>query len=144
MLSFITCLYLKLKKYLYYYINKLFSSEDKSDSDSDSNYTDIEFDYESCEEKKEIKPVKPIKLIKQNNPNKQIESIYRKYPKENIRCNTSPNLSIDRILSINWYCKNCKKKIYRNENIYCCNDFIFCTPNCRDRFLNFLQINNNI
>lgn len=87
---------------------------------------------------------------------------------ENIRNNTSPDLSIknNRLINNNksfgnftldksskklnlniqleWFCKNCTKKIYQHANIYCCYDSIFCTPNCRDQFLKFQKINNNI
>ena len=79
------------------------------------------------------------------------------YPNSQIRSNTSPNLNIDRnvfiksnknsecnlqseqiLKHIGWFCKTCSKKISRYSNIYCCNDNIFCTPNCRDKFLNYL------
>jgi hypothetical protein len=43
-----------------------------------------------------------------------------------------------------WYCKFCNKKLLYYSNIYCCNDNIFCTPNCRDRYLNYSRLNNNI
>jgi len=56
-----------------------------------------------------------------------------------IRSNTSPNLQIlQNPKQMNCFCKTCNKQISKHSNIYCCNDYIFCTPNCRDRFLNYL------
>ncbi len=38
-----------------------------------------------------------------------------------------------------WYCRVCKRKLLAHTNIYCCNDNIFCTPNCRDRYLYYFS-----
>ena len=81
----------------------------------------------------------------------------------NIRNNTTPNLQINKKhitrnyksypnfpkhikeINIEWFCQSCNKKLSQYNNIFCCNDFIFCSTNGRDRFLNIkFQINNNI
>jgi hypothetical protein len=86
--------------------------------------------------------------------------------KTNFKSNTSPNLTIgkdifktkvrstsylyvtgDRDLPAykpEWFCCSCKKKLLPYANMYCCNDNIFCTSNCRDRYLNYFRLNNNI
>jgi hypothetical protein len=86
--------------------------------------------------------------------------------KLNIRPNTSPNLLINKemfknkvkssaYLNVlnndnfsqyepNWYCAYCKKKLLAYGTIYCCYDNILCSSNCRDRFLNYFRLNNNI
>lgn len=85
----------------------------------------------------------------------QINLPKQSYPYHQIRSNTSPNLITDKNLliksikvnnlkeqrtkQIDWFCKTCSKQIGQYGNIYCCNDFIFCTPNCRDRFLNYFS-----
>jgi hypothetical protein len=57
-----------------------------------------------------------------------------------IKLNTSSNLQVlQNFKQINWFCKTCYKQISKYSNIYCCNDFIFCTYKCRKRFLNNLK-----
>ena len=120
------------------FINNMFDSYDSCDTLDSSNF-DIS-----------------------NNLNENNTFIKNKVPIEKIRYNTSPDLTIkkniyiknnnsvinlqeyDKKVKIIWFCKECKTKITRYGNIYCCNDFLFCTPNCRDRFQNFVKINNNI
>lgn len=98
-----------------------------------------------------------IKLI-QSNP----DISFGQKPIHSTRLNTSPNLNINKSsthrnyksemslethmkeMKLEWYCKNCMKKLPNTGNIYCCHDFIFCTPNCRDRFISVFRINNNI
>lgn len=57
------------------------------------------------------------------------------------RTNTLPNSNIHKI---KWRCKDCNKKLLPNRNLYCCYDSIFCTPNCRDRYISIFHKNNNI
>ncbi len=88
--------------------------------------------------------------------------------KTNFKSNTSPNLAINKnFLNTNlknksighlnvsesnsfpaykpeWYCCTCKRKLSAHANMYCCNDNIFCSSNCRDRYLNYFRLNNNI
>jgi len=134
---------LALKKRLICSTKKNLDEFDNSDkyNSSDELFELIELDY-----------------VKQNQP---IHTI-----KTNFKSNTSPNLTINKQpLEINnksftylnivsnrdlplhnpvWYCKFCNKKLLYYSNIYCCNDNIFCTPNCRDRYLNYSRLNNNI
>ena len=45
-----------------------------------------------------------------------------------------------------WICFNCKHRIPYYRDLYCSNDKIFCSFNCRDDFLinKINKINNNI
>ncbi len=127
----------------------LMTDKDESISEEDDD------DDDELGELVKLDSIKPIKAIKPIHP-----------PKSNIKSNTSPNLLINKEslqiktkssthlnvvnkddlpnYEVNWYCGFCKKKLLPYANIYCCNDNIFCTPNCRDRFLNYFRLNNNI
>jgi hypothetical protein len=89
-----------------------------------------------------IKPIKPIHPIKPNfksntSPNLTInKEAAQTKTKSSTHLNIISNHSLE-IYKPDWYCRVCNRKLLSNANIYCCNDNIFCTPNCRDRFLNF-------
>lgn len=94
----------------------------------------------------------------------ELETVRRSIQTKNqFKSNTSPNLAINKqslqiktrstsnfvnygnqVYNPDWYCGFCKIKLSTHANMYCCNDNIFCTPNCRDRFLNYFRLNNNI
>jgi len=131
-------MYLKFKKYLYEFIRKY--TYENNICLIDQPY-DIDF----------------VDLVE----SQETDKLKRIYSNSQFRSNTSPNLNIDRnvfikskknsenslqeeqkliqLEEIDWFCKTCCRKISRYSNIYCCNDNIFCTPNCRDRFLNYLS-----
>ena len=119
-------------------------------------------DFDSVNKSDETKLYDSIELI-------ELDTIMPCIPcipiKTNIKYNTSPNLTINKdtlkpknrstpyliikdcdipFYKPEWYCSFCKKKLLPHANMYCCNDNIFCTPNCRDRYLNYFRVNNNI
>jgi len=69
----------------------------------------------------------------------------------NIKSNLKINIAekyynipkVDEIFRINntilWKCYLCKKLIRYNSEIFCCNDYIFCTKTCRSDYFNNLQ-----
>lgn len=102
-----------------------------------------------------------VKEIGENEEYKEIEHLTREYRLKKIRPNTTNDLynyknnminiskSEENILDsekIFWICFNCKRKIPYYRDLYCSNDKIFCSFNCRDDFLinKINKINNNI
>ncbi len=116
------------------------SSDNFDDSSDKQKSSDELFELIELESVKQYVPC-PIHLIKTN-----------------FKHNTSPNLTINKeslqlktrsvehlnTISNNkitykpdFYCRVCNKKMLEHATIYCYSDNIFCTPNCRDRFLNY-------
>ena len=109
--------------------------------------------------KKNVKSLKDI--IKESDEFEEIEHLSREYRLNKIRPNTTNDLynyknnmintskSGENIMNsdkIFWLCFNCKHRIPYYRDLYCSNDKIFCSSNCRDNFLinKINKINNNI
>jgi hypothetical protein len=99
--------------------------------------------------------------IGENDEFREIENLTREYRLNKIRPNTTNDLynyknnmintskSGENIMDsdkIFWLCFNCKHRIPYYRDLYCSNDKIFCSANCRDNFLinKINKINNNI
>lgn len=80
-------------------------------------------------------------IFKSNNKNYFLNEI-------DIESNIKPNkyyntLNVDDTFKLNstilWKCYLCRKLIRYNSDIFCCNDYIFCTNTCRNNYFTNLQ-----